>query len=124
MFGRSGHCPGIIYDEEQHITNSKKGLPNNFLYFDIDSKLKLNKKQRAYINEGEKLELNKRYKCRIRKPWYKVPSVYNTSLGLLKRCHNFPRLIYNRLKLLRFVLRGLCLLRKKDLIFCINPYRK
>ena len=36
MFGRSDHCPGVIYDADQHKVNSSKSLPNNFLYFDIE----------------------------------------------------------------------------------------
>ena len=46
---------------------------------------------------GERMKLPERYKCRIRKPWYRVPSVYSTQIGLLKRCHDFPRLILNSL---------------------------
>lgn len=97
MFGRSAHCPGVIYDESQHKTNSENSIPNNFLFFDIEDDTKLNKKQKEYIAIGEKQELYKRYKCRIRKPWYKVPSIYGTEIGLLKRCHDFPRLIQNKI---------------------------
>ncbi|MCS5854962.1 hypothetical protein LNO23_06090 [Klebsiella pneumoniae subsp. pneumoniae] len=31
MFGRSQHCPGIIYDEKQHIENQLEGFTNQFL---------------------------------------------------------------------------------------------
>lgn len=34
MFGRSEHCPGVIYDERQHAANAEKGSPTNFLWFD------------------------------------------------------------------------------------------
>jgi len=40
--------------------------------------------------------LNTRYKCRVRKPWYKVPSVYTAPIAMLKRAHHFPRMILNR----------------------------
>ena len=97
MFGRSQHCPGIVYDEEQHIKNQEQGLPTNFLYIDreYDS---LSEKVQSYIGIGEQEEYHKRYKCRIRKPWYKVPSVYSTEIGMLKRCHTAPRLIHNKIK--------------------------
>ena len=46
---------------------------------------------------GEKENLHLRYKCRIRDPWYLVPSVYATEIGMLKRAHICPRLIYNKI---------------------------
>ncbi len=97
MFGRSEHCPGVIYDEGQHRSNSAKGYPSNFLWFkDVGEDESLGLK--AYIELGEHLELHTRYKCRSRKPWYVVPSVYSTEVGMLKRSHQAPRLVLNKLK--------------------------
>lgn len=96
MFGRSEHCPGVIYDERQHAANAEKGSPTNFLWFD-DAPNKMPSRARQYIERGEREKLHTRYKCRIRAPWYKVPSVYSTEVGMLKRCHDTPRLILNRL---------------------------
>ncbi|MDD5329723.1 MAG: class I SAM-dependent methyltransferase [Sulfuricella sp.] len=96
MFGRSEHCPGIIYDDRQHAANAAKGNPTNFLWFcensgEIDAALS------AYIELGKRQNLHTRYKCRVRSPWYTVPSVYSTEVGMLKRSHNTPRLILNRI---------------------------
>lgn len=96
MFGRSQHVPGVIYDEEVHNTNATKGLPTNFLWFKELQMSQKNKKMLAYIKEGESQGLHQRYKCKIRKPWYTVPSVYTSTIGMLKRCHDFPRLILNK----------------------------
>lgn len=96
MFGRSDHCPGIIYDEQQHLANAEKGKPTNFIWFK-DALLKPSKSVREYIEWGEVQELHTRFKCRIRKNWYSVPSVYSTEIGMLKRSHDTPRLIHNRL---------------------------
>jgi len=95
MFGRSEHCPGVIYDARQHRANGKGGLPSNFLWFPDEAAGK-DPKVAAYIALGEKQELHTRYKCRIRKPWYAVPSVYATEIGMLKRSHDAPRLIFNK----------------------------
>ncbi|MFZ6817252.1 N-6 DNA methylase [Undibacterium sp. Ji22W] len=97
MFGRSGHCPGLIYDEVQHRENAIKGNPTNFILIK-DELSKLPKKVKEYIAFGESQELHKRYKCRIRKPWYTVPSVHSTKIGMLKRCHDIPKLILNTLE--------------------------
>ena len=96
MFGRSQHCPGIIYDEQQHSENQTLGLPTNFLYID-DAYDDLSDTVKNYITLGETEAFHKRYKCRVRSPWFKVPSVYSTDLSMPKRCHSAPRLIHNKL---------------------------
>lgn len=95
MFGRSEHCPGVIYDKKQHKANGKAGLPSNFLWFPNDEAGR-DPKVAAYVKLGESQQLNTRYKCRIRKPWYTVPSVYSSEIGMLKRSHDAPRLILNK----------------------------
>ncbi len=95
MFGRSEHVQGVIYDHANHDYNQEKGLPTNFIWFNGDRFENLHSKAKEYILEGERQELHKRYKCRIREPWYSVPSVYTTTVGMLKRSNHFPRLIHN-----------------------------
>ena len=97
MFGRSEHCPGIIYDSAQHNANVTKGNPTNFLWF-RENAGKIDASAKAYIKLGEDQELHHRYKCRVRSPWYTVPSVYSTEIGLLKRSHDTPQLILNRIR--------------------------
>ena len=97
MFGRSSHCPGILYDDRQHQENSRHGLPSNFLWFDVDDVEDLSEGALQYVRSGERHNLHTRYKCRVRNPWFKVPSVYPTSVGMLKRAHDMPRLIYNEI---------------------------
>lgn len=96
MFGRSEHCPGIIYDDQQHAANAAKGNPTNFLWLQ-EREEKFDAATEDYIKLGEGQELHTRYKCRVRSPWYTVPSVYSTEIGMLKRSHNTPRLILNRI---------------------------
>lgn len=96
MFGRSEHVRGIVYDEMIYQANQEKGLPTNFIWFTQEQLPDLPKTVQDYIKAGEADKIHKRYKCRIRDPWYSVPSVYATSIGMLKRCHDFPRLIFNK----------------------------
>lgn len=96
MFGRSQHCPGILYGEAQHKSNQLQSLPTNFLYIK-DDYCALPSRVQTYIRLGELEKYPERYKCSIRKPWYKVPSVYSTEIGMLKRCHEAPRLIFNQI---------------------------
>jgi adenine-specific DNA methylase len=96
MFGRSEHCPGIIYDDRQHQENAERGNPTNFLWFDKETPAS-DQAAMAYIKLGELEALHTRFKCRVRSPWYRVPSVYATDIGMLKRSHDTPRLIFNKI---------------------------
>jgi adenine-specific DNA methylase len=96
MFGRSEHARGVIYDARAHEENRLLGLPTNFLWFGDKPITSFPKRVQDYIREGEAQNLHTRYKCRIRSPWYDVPSVSASKVSLLKRCHHFPRLILNK----------------------------
>jgi len=98
MFGRSEHARGVIYDLRTHEDNRKAGLPANFLWFKDWSFNLLPNSAKHYIKKGEAEGLHLRYKCRIRTPWYSVPSVFAAPVGMLKRCHDFPRIILNEAK--------------------------
>jgi adenine-specific DNA methylase len=98
MFGRSEHVRGVIYDKKSHRDNRKLGFPSNFLWFGDTRMDELPESARRYIKTGEAQKLHTRYKCRVRTPWYCVPSVYLTPVGMLKRSHHFPRLILNTAK--------------------------
>ena len=98
MFGRSEHARGVIYDLKTHEENRKAGLPANFLWFKYTPLNAFPTRVQQYIKQGEAEGLQLRYKCRIRKPWYNVPSVFAAPVGMLKRCHDFPRIILNEAK--------------------------
>jgi adenine-specific DNA methylase len=95
MFGRSEHVSGVIYDTSRHRRNEEQGLSTNFLWFGERPLRALPATARRYVRLGEEQGLHRRYKCRIRKPWYNVPSVYAAPVAMLKRAHHFPRLILN-----------------------------
>jgi adenine-specific DNA methylase len=98
MFGRSEHVKGIVYSKKDHRENRRHGLPTNFLWFDNSFFETLTDSAKKYIRQGESQGLPKRYKCRVREPWYTVPSVYKSPVGMLKRSHHFPRLVLNTAK--------------------------
>lgn len=99
MFGRSEHAPGVIYDAAQHAKNHRRGLPTNFVLFPADvDRTRLTAGAQRYLRNGESESLHTRYKCRIRRPWYVVPSLPATPVAMLKRSHDFPRLVLNTAK--------------------------
>jgi adenine-specific DNA-methyltransferase len=98
MFGRSDHVPGVVYDEHTHRANRAAGLPANFLWFRDAVRAEMSPAAELYLKGGEREGLHRRYKCRVREPWYVVPYVNATGVGMLKRSHSFPRLILNDLR--------------------------
>ncbi|MCC9000749.1 MAG: N-6 DNA methylase [Candidatus Contendobacter sp.] len=56
---------------------------------------KLTAKLRRYIEEGERREFHKGYKCSIRKPWYLVPSVWVPDGFAFRQIYDFPRMVLN-----------------------------
>jgi hypothetical protein len=95
MFGRSEHVQGLVYSDADHAANRRAGLPANFLWLQEERIEDLPAAVRSYLERGVAQKLHTRYKCRVRTPWYKVPSVYLAPVGMLKRAHNIPRLILN-----------------------------
>ncbi len=96
MFGRSEHVGGLVYSRKDHRSNKKAGLPANFLWFrEVDLKdMPVNIEK--YLSLGLNENLHMRFKCRTRKCWYEVPSVYTAPIAMLKRAHNYPRLVLNK----------------------------
>lgn len=94
-FGRSEHVRGVVYDETAHAENRRQCLPTNLLKFGSDRIDSYPAPVQRYIKTGEADGLAGRYKCRIRQPWYDVPSVWASPVAMLKRSHNFPRLVLN-----------------------------
>ena len=90
MFGRSSHIQGVVVTDESLASNGQKGLPNNFLWFDGRPRDEYPESVQAYLALGEAQGLDKRYKCRVRSPWYVVPSVYASSVGMIETVSQFP----------------------------------
>lgn len=95
MFGRSNHARGLIYTDVDHVDNKAAGLPSNFLWLRESDENKFPESVRRYLESGMNESLHTRFKCRTRKPWYVVPSVYAAPIAMLKRAHNYPRLVLN-----------------------------
>lgn len=49
----------------------------------------------AYIRRGEREGVNEGYKCRIRREWYMVPSVWRPDMFFLRQADLAPRLVAN-----------------------------
>jgi adenine-specific DNA-methyltransferase len=50
--------------------------------------------ERDYVEMGERQRVSQRYKCRVREPWYAVPSVWEPDALLLRQAGDMPRLVH------------------------------
>ncbi|MBI2924735.1 MAG: N-6 DNA methylase [Verrucomicrobia bacterium] len=50
--------------------------------------------ERDYVEMGERQKVSQRYKCRVREPWYAVPSVWEPDAILLRQAGDMPRLVH------------------------------
>jgi len=56
---------------------------------------KLTKAALRYIEDGERKQFHKGYKCSIREPWYLVPSVWVPDGFAFRQIYDFPRMVLN-----------------------------
>ena len=53
---------------------------------------------KEYLKSGEQEDIHRGYKCRIRKRWYDVPSIYIPDAFLFRQIHRYPLLVVNEAK--------------------------
>lgn len=71
----------------------KQGRPA-FLLHTSEPVEQLPAELRDYLAYGEGRGIHLRYKCRMRTPWYAVPSVYPADALMLRQAGDFPRLVH------------------------------
>ena len=95
MFGRSAEATGLSFTTADHATNRAAGRRTWLLDLPSLPRAELPKHWQRYLATGESQGLPHRYKCRVREPWWAVPSIHAAPVALFKRCHAFTRLILN-----------------------------
>lgn len=96
LLSRIRHARGLSYNCEDHRAAASNGSKAWLLSFGKEHPdPRAFRGAATYIAIGEAQGLHKRYKTRIRSPWYRVPSVWGGALMLSKRSHWFPRLVLN-----------------------------
>jgi len=92
---RSGHLTGAIFGAADWQRNVEVQLPA-LLFTPADAPIEdLPKPLQQYIALGEAQDYHKGYKCRIRRHWYIVPSVWTPDAFMLRQVHAYPKLVLN-----------------------------
>jgi adenine-specific DNA methylase len=94
LVSRSAQLKGITYDTKDHLAfeyNDGKCL----LLDAREVEIEVHNALRRYVRLGEKDDVHKGYKCRIRKKWWIVPSIWEADAFMLRQIHDHPRIIAN-----------------------------
>lgn len=95
VIGKTSTLKSIIFDESDfesyQLTESGYLLNlSNIPEREIPNKLK------EYIAHGEAEDVHKGYKCRVRKRWFDVPSIYVPDAFMFRQIHKYPLFVVNR----------------------------
>lgn len=96
LVARSAHLPGIRFTEADWTAN--RGANHKVHLLDLGAAPERSELPAGVENRLRKAEargLHLGYKCRIRNPWYVVPSIYAPDAFLLRQIHGHPRLVLN-----------------------------
>lgn len=94
LVSRSAQVPGIVYTDEDHREAGEGGSKSALL----DARgiaLGRHRGLREYVALGEEQDVHTGYKCRIRKEWWVVPSIWEAEAFMLRQIHTHPRVIAN-----------------------------
>ena len=96
IVSRSMQLSGLVYSDSDRIRQEKSG--SKVLLFSPSSNL--SQAEKNYIAEGERLGYNQNFKCRIRKPWYKLPSSWTADAFFYRQAGSYPRIVLNEARAL------------------------
>ncbi|OPX41893.1 modification methylase Eco57IB [Ruminiclostridium hungatei] len=96
MVTRSAHLNGLVFTEEDWNGMAERLLPSRLLSLnDTNDYDQYPQEIKELIKLGQKHGVNEGYKCRIRKKWYIVPSVWIPEAFMLRQVHAFPKIVFN-----------------------------
>lgn len=94
VVGRTSALKSVLFGEEDFREYSR--FQPAFLLDLVDRDVSSFPSQLTdYISSGEHEGVHKGYKCRVRKRWFDVPSVYVPDAFLFRQIHDYPLLVLN-----------------------------
>lgn len=93
LVSRGAQLSGIIYDAECRSRDLDSSLRTWILNAPAD--LAGIPQLAGYVDSGERNDVHKGYKCSIRNPWWKTPSMWVPDAFMLRQIHLAPRVTVN-----------------------------
>jgi len=84
---------GLIFTKKDWKKNTSNNHPGYLLT--IKTNREFSTQLKEYITNGEKRNIHKRYKCKIRKNWYVVPSIWIPDAFLFRQIGLYPKMVLN-----------------------------
>lgn len=94
LVGRTSSLRSIRFDDADFEIHGEKH-PSVLIDLNGVPEEELSHSTKAYIKQGEAAGVNRGYKCRIRRRWYDVPSIYVPDAFLFRQIHDAPLLVAN-----------------------------
>ncbi len=95
LVSRSVQLKGSRFSHDDWITLAAGNDRVHLLNISEEQARTLSEPLRRYIEDGEQKEFHKGYKCSIRAPWYKVPSLWIPDGFSFRQIYDFPRMVLN-----------------------------
>ncbi len=96
LLPRARHAQGLIFDADDERQLEVDGAPAWMISFAADKPSpETNPLAHRYLEKGRDLGIDRRFKCRVRSPWFRVPVVPSGDLLMSKRSNWYPRVIAN-----------------------------
>ncbi|OBH46912.1 class I SAM-dependent methyltransferase [Mycobacterium mantenii] len=92
LVSRSAQLSGLVYDTDCRASDLASGQRSWLLNAPREP---ADPALIAHIRAGEAAGVHRGYKCSIRTPWWKTPSLWEPDLFLLRQIHRAPRLTVN-----------------------------
>lgn len=95
LVGHSKQLRGMQFSEQDWLLAAANREPAYLLWPPDASFDALPAALRDYIAQAEERGVHEGYKCRIRKPWYKVRSFWSPEAFFLRQVHAYPKMVLN-----------------------------
>jgi len=95
LIGRSVQLPGAVLRKQEHENLARQGKRVHLLHLNDQPAERFTTGVRDFIAWGERSGFHAGYKCRIRDPWYHVPSVWEPDCFFFRQIYDFPRVVVN-----------------------------
>lgn len=96
IIGKSVHLKGLFFTDSDWGELIDKNQPVYLLYPPDKDFHELPYEIRRYLDIGLNKGYHLGYKCRIRKKWWVVPSVWVPDAFMLRQVHSFPKIVLNK----------------------------
>ncbi len=124
LVGRSSQLKGAIINKNEWENMAEEGKRVYLFYIDPNTNGSPPFEVKKYIALGEENKFHTGYKCSIRNPWYRVPSVWVPDCFLFRQIYDFPRVILNGAQAVSTdtIHRMTCKSNKEKLVPCLYTH--